>query len=318
MEEYEEENFKVKLHAVMICTCCCCFGMILGIGAFFAYSNNLYCDIGFLSCDLSKSHNHSDSYNRSYNRSYNYSYIEYINQTNITKNYSYIDDSVNISNSTYDYGDVYDDNVFKKKNVLEMVNESVTLYSKNVIRDDIEKIEKIKGGGMDAGAAMAISISSVFVFIGCVMSCGWYVKYKPNPIKKMVTNRTASKLIKMTKEEIEISQINPILKSFENENKSLLVKAIKNITEATEKDNSHDFTDAIKLYQLGIDQLMVYMKTTVNADERFQMAKKMDLYVQRVIYLKKIVANRSLLDTQRKAPAHPLIEKKCVCDANVL
>jgi hypothetical protein len=283
MEEYEEENFKVKLHAVIICTCCCCFGMILGIGAFFAYSNNLYCDIGFLSCDVSKSHNHSDSYN-----------------------------------STYDYGDVYDDNVFKKKNVLEMVNESVTLYSKNVIRDDIEKIEKIKGGGMDAGAAMAISISSVFVFIGCVMSCGWYVKYKPNPIKKMVTNRTASKLIKMTKEEIEISQINPILKSFENENKSLLVKAIKNITEATEKDNSHDFTDAIKLYQLGIDQLMVYMKTTVNADERFQMAKKMDLYVQRVIYLKKIVANRSLLDTQRKAPAHPLIEKKCVCDANVL
>ena len=44
----------------------------------------------------------------------------------------------------------------------------------------------------------------------------------------------------------------------------------------------------------------------------------MDLYVQRVIYLKKVVANRSLLDTQRKAPAHPLIEKKCVCDANVL
>ena len=63
---------------------------------------------------------------------------------------------------------------------------------------------------------------------------------------------------------------------------------------------------------------MVCMKTTVNANDRFQMAKKMDLYVQRVIYLKKIVANRSLLDVQRKAPAHPLIEKKCVCNANVL
>ena len=72
MEEYEEENFKVKLHAVMICTCCCCFGMILGMGAFFAYSNNLHCDIGLLSCEVSKSHNHSDSYNRSYNYSYNY------------------------------------------------------------------------------------------------------------------------------------------------------------------------------------------------------------------------------------------------------
>ena len=134
----------------------------------------------------------------------------------------------------------------------------------------------------------------------------------------MVTNRTASKIIKMTKEEIEISQINPILKALDKDNKSLFMKAIKNITEATKKDNSHDFTEAIQLYQLGIDQLMVYMKTTANADERFQMAKKMDLYVQRVIYLKKVVANRSLLDTQRKAPAHPLIEKKCVCDANVL
>ena len=66
----------------------------------------------------------------------------------------------------------------------------------------------------------------------------------------------------MTKEEIEISQINPILKALDNDNKSLFMKAIKNITEATKKDNSHDFTEAIQLYQLGIDKLMVYMKTT--------------------------------------------------------
>ena len=307
MDLYEEEKFKVKLHAVMICTCCCCFGMILGIGAFFAYSNNLHCDIGFLSCNHDKLTNHS----------YNHSYIEYINGTNLTSNYSYVYDSMNItfntSNSTYEY------EVLENKTVIDLVNKSVMLYSKSVIRDDIEKIQEINAGrGIDDGAAVAISISSVFVFIGCVLSCGWYIKYKPNPIKNMVTNRTASKIIKMTKEEIEISQINPILKALDKDNKSLFMKAIKNITEATKKDNSHDFTEAIRLYQLGIDQLMVYMKTTANADERFQMAKKMDLYVQRVIYLKKVVANRSLLDTQRKAPAHPLIEKKCVCDANVL
>ena len=40
------------------------------------------------------------------------------------------------------------------------------------------------------------------------------------------------------------------------------------------------------------------------------MAKKLDMYVQRVIYLKNVVANRELLDVQRKAPAHPVIEKK--------
>ena len=113
----------------------------------------------------------------------------------------------NTSNSTYEY------EVLENKTVINIVNKSVMFYTKNVIRDDIEKIQEINGGGVDDGTAMAISISSVFVFIGCVLSCGWYIKYKPNPIKKLVTNRTASKLIKMTKEEIEISQINPILKS---------------------------------------------------------------------------------------------------------
>ena len=241
-----------------------------------------------------------------------------INQTNITKNYSYVDDSMNktlnISNSTYDNGQM-----LENKTVPDIVNKSAMFYARNVIRNDIEKhAEGAKGVNVDAGTSMAISIVSVFIFIGCLLSCGWYVKYKPNPIKNMVTNRTASKSIKMTKEEIEISQINPIIKSLGENHQSLLVKAIKNIKEATEKDHSHDFTDAIKLYERGIDQLMVYMKTTVNANERFQMAKKLDMYVQRVIYLKNVVANRELLDVQRKAPAHPVIEKKCVCDANIL
>ena len=315
MDEYEGESFKVKLHAVMICTCCCCFGMVLGIGTFFAYSNNMHCDISLLSCDvIDNDHGH----NHSYNHSYNSSYIEYINQTNISSNYSYVDDSMNktlnISNSTYDNGQV-----LENKTVPDIVNKSVMFYARNVIRNDIEKhAEGAKGVNVDAGTSMAISIVSVFIFIGCLLSCGWYVKYKPNPIKNMVTNRTASKSIKMTKEEIEISQINPIIKSLGENHQSLLVKAIKNIKEATEKDHSHDFTDAIKLYERGIDQLMVYMKTTVNADERFQMAKKLDMYVQRVIYLKNVVANGALLDVQRKAPAHPVIEKKCVCDANIL
>ena len=302
MEEYEGENLKVKLHAALICTCCCCFGMVLGIGAFFAYSNNMHCDISLLSCDVI---DNDHSQNRSYNHSYNHSYIEYINQTNITRNYSYVDDSMNISNSTYDNGQVLDN-----ETMLDIVNKSVLFYARNVIRNDIERKVESQSGGMDAGTAMAVSISSVFIFIGCMLSCGWYVKYKPNPIKNMVTNRTASKSIKMTKEEIEFSQINPILKSFGENNKSLLVKAIKNITYATDKDGSHDFPEAIGLYEKGIDLLLVYMKSSVNADERFQMAKKVDMYVQRVIYLKKVVANRSLLEPERITPAAPLMENK--------
>jgi hypothetical protein len=40
------------------------------------------------------------------------------------------------------------------------------------------------------------------------------------------------------------------------------------------------------------------------------MAKKVDMYVQRVIYLKKVVANRSLLEPERITPAAPLMENK--------
>ena len=74
----------------------------------------------------------------------------------------------NTSNSTYEYG------VLENKTVINIVNKSVMFYTKNVIRDDIEKIQEINAGGVDDGTAVAISISSVFVFIGCLLSCGWY------------------------------------------------------------------------------------------------------------------------------------------------
>ena len=53
--------------------------------------------------------------------------------------------------------------------------------------------------------------------------------------------------------------MNPILKVLNEENKNLLVLAIKNITKAVEKDNQHYFEEAIKLYDLGVDQLMNYV-----------------------------------------------------------
>ena len=66
----------------------------------------------------------------------------------------------------------------------------------------------------------------------------------------------------------------------------MLVLAIKNITKAVEKDNQHYFAEAIPLYDLGVDQLMKYIKLVENGEERFKMAKKIDIYMQRVNYLK--------------------------------
>ena len=41
MDEYEGENYRVKIWAFVICTTCCIFGSIMGIGAYFTYSNNV-------------------------------------------------------------------------------------------------------------------------------------------------------------------------------------------------------------------------------------------------------------------------------------
>ena len=170
----------------------------------------------------------------------------------------------------------------------------------------------------NTGIALAISMTTVFMFIGCVLSMFWYIKYKPNPIKNLITRSTASKPITLTKEEIELSQINPIMKSLGENHKSLLANAVKNMTLATMKDNDHYFSEALVLYNKGIDQLMAYMKKEGNADARFQLAKKLDMYVERAKYLQSYLKNKDLMDSMNKAPAAPLIEKKCVCDANVL
>ena len=197
-----------------------------------------------------------------------------------------------------------------------MIDNKTAFYalSQSIIpHNDIEK----NVGGSDVGAALAFSIACVFVFIGSILSCGWYIKYKPNPIKNIITRASASKPIRLTKEEIEISQINPIMKSLGENHKSLLANAIKNITCATEKDKDHYFPEALELYNKGIDQLLSYMKRSNNANERFQMAKKVDMYVKRAAHLQTVISNNALVYVD-KTPVKPLIEKKCVCDANTL
>ena len=43
MGGYEEENFKVKMHAAMICCCCCILGTAMGVFVIFLYPNNILC-----------------------------------------------------------------------------------------------------------------------------------------------------------------------------------------------------------------------------------------------------------------------------------
>jgi len=310
MDEYEGEKYKVRLHAFILCTCCCLFGSVLGIVAYFAYSNNMLCSVTtneYLCKTLKNSStpvlclgcnttgvNTTDSMTEFVNATW----VVNATGSNATGNATGF---VNVTNAT-------------TSNASVIANRTVfyTLSQSIIPHNDIEK-----SGSPDVGAALAFSIACVFVFIGSILSCGWYIKYKPNPIKNIITRASASKPIRLTKEEIEISQINPIMKSLGENHKSLLVKAIKNITCATEKDRDHYFPEALELYNKGIDQLLAYMKWSNNADERFQMAKKADMYVKRATYLQTVISNNALMHVD-KTPAKPLIEKKCVCDANTL
>ena len=316
MDEYEGEKYKVRLHAFIICTCCCLFGSVLGIVTYFAYSNNMLCSVTTneyfcktlknsstpvlcLGCNTTDVNTTSVAWVVNATGS-NATNATGSNATNATgSNATWV---VNATNAT-------------SGNATVIVNKTAfyALSQSIIPHNDIEK----NVGGSDVGAALAFSIACVFVFIGCILSCGWYIKYKPNPIKNIITRASASKPIRLTKEEIEISQINPIMKSLGENHKSLLAKAVKNITCATEKDKDHYFPEALELYNKGIDQLLAYMKRSDNANERFQMAKKVDIYVKRASHLQTVISNNTLVYVD-KTPVKPLIEKKCVCDANTL
>ena len=56
----------------------------------------------------------------------------------------------------------------------------------------------------------------------------------------------------------------------------MISSAIRDITLAIEKDNAHYIQEAIDLYNSGVDKLMIHMKTMANAQDRFELAKKID------------------------------------------
>ena len=164
----------------------------------------------------------------------------------------------------------------------------------------------IKKSSVNTGDALGISILSVFLFVGCFVGTAWYIKYKPNPIKNYATRMTASRNIELTEEEKKYCTINPILNIGDNQNNEFFGKAIKYLRLVVEKDNSHYFEEAINFYNLGVDNLICYMKSEINANTRFQFAKKVDIYVKRANYLKKVLQNKELINEIQKAPLAPI------------
>jgi hypothetical protein len=225
--------------------------------------------------------------------------------------------------SDYDYcnfnGDCIDNECYCRNNLYgDYCNETYISYLKKYNKSNFyatesyiveeSKIENSKSKQkIDSGNAIGISILSVFLFIGCIVGSGFYIKYRPNPIRRFSTSLTASRKIELTEDEKKYCTNNPILK-IDDKNNKFLAKSINNLRIAVEKDNDHYFEEAIKHYDIGIDNLVHYLKTVVNSNDRFQIAKRVDIYLKRVNYLKRVIQNKELINEIQKAPLAPVIE----------
>lgn len=176
----------------------------------------------------------------------------------------------------------------------ECSNKFMTISNNNYENSqNIEKHHKNKiQENEKTGNALSLSVGIVFIFIGTLVAIVFVIRNRQK-IKRFATNQTASKNIKieLTKEERKFI-LNPILT--EGEKDSSLKKAILVINSAIQQDGMHEFSEAIKLYDTAIDMFMKIMKFELNSKTRFEMAKKLDKYMQRVNHLKRIEANKNL------------------------
>ncbi len=292
MEEWND-NSKLILTSVALCSCCGMFGIAIGAFLFFVD----ICDslgIHFL-CETDCVSNCTQTGFQTLNNSIH----------NTTDNITWNNES-NVLNLTTDLATNLTTNSSVNVTIPSILLNSTSgnfrnitsLYSRNPIISTPEDNE-ISTSKMTSGEAIAVSVSCVFMFIGCVVGSAYYVIYKPNPIKKMVTNSTRSDPIpiKLTPDELELCQINPILKASEN---NFFLKAVEIIKDAVRKDSEHYYPEALELYNKGIDMFVRYMKTEQNGATRFAVAKKVDVYIKRANYIQV-----HLMDVSKKLPKTP-------------
>ena len=227
------------------------------------------------------------------------------NQTNIfnvmdTNNSSISNDTkyTNDTNDEYNQNDfIYNNNSLSQ--ISQYINK--TNYTNYMLyRENIQnQIENSKESSINDGEAIAISIGSVFGFI--ILSAGSFYTTKKGyiGIKNYCTNKTSSKHknIQLTEEEMKFYEVkNPLQEAFENNQGGLFQKGVYTIKKAIEKDRERDFDSAISLYNNGIDIILQCLKTNFNSNDRFAIAKKIDIYVQRVNYITNCKENQKLIN----------------------
>jgi len=301
---YNKQNNKVKFFTLCIFCSFWFAGMIAGALTYSFYDDSVICNYVDYNCPTDEATVKCiDNCTTSLNNS----------NTTIVFNSSVFNSSV--FNSSIFNSSIFNSSIFNSSII--PYNRSIynrTLFYRSdssIISNNNPELREEKKL-VDAGLAMAISILSVFGFVGCCISSVWFIKNKPNPVKRYVTNKTRSNPIQLTKEEEAVVQINPLVKALQSDS-TIFAGAIKDITLAVEKDNGHYLQEAIDLYNSGIDKLVVYMKTMTNGQDRFQLAKKVDKYLIRANHLKQVINNTVLMNEIGKTPPKPINYENCFC-----
>lgn len=175
---------------------------------------------------------------------------------------------------------------------------------------DPKKIESMdnKKKVYKTGESIGASIALVFSFLGCIISIFWLVKNKKK-IKMKFTQQTASVKIELTNEEKKYMNENPIFTLDDKSEKGVyFTKGLKIITEAVELDNRHDYKEAKEKYNKGIDNFMVFLKLEKNSQVRFNMAKRLDIYLKRIQILDRYLNDNTIINIP-ECPKPPLVKK---------
>lgn len=280
---------------------CCYSSIFCYLHLLFTFGLKSICLIPFLNkldlCIVNNS-NYSNSSTITnytiYQNNTNFSSLKYNTNYTILENNTNLENNNNFRNTDKEINKSPNFNK-RGQNNLTNVSNSLFINQEIIPKTDIEKNNPAK---RDYGEAIGISIGSVLGFILLTVRFVYGLKKGPSNIKKLCTNRTASKhnAIQLTDEELKFYQVkNPLQEAIENNQGGQFVEAVNILKKAIEKDRTRDFPEAINLYNKGIDIVIKCLKSECNPNDRFAIAKKIDIYVQRVNYISNCLENEKLI-----------------------
>ena len=282
---------------------CCCITFILCLMSFMIILSIIYiitegqfiCSIPYVKkVDFCRSHNKKLTNNTNIQNQSTIFDVTNTNKSSIFNDTKYINDINEKDNQN---------NFISNNNSLSQLTQYVnkTNYTNFMLyRENIQnEIEDSKERSINDAEAIAISIGSVFGFIILLSGSLYTTKKGYMGIKDYCTNKTSSKHknVQLTEEEMKFYEVrNPLQEAFENNQGGLFQKGVYTIKKAIEKDRERDFDSAISLYNNGIDIILQCLKTNLNSNDRFAIAKKIDIYVQRVNYITNCRENQKLIN----------------------